>query len=266
MELTDPILQRFDVLCILQDVVDPLLDNQLGNFVVASHRGAACVRNKQDKQSNPRLSYYHPGQHYHRRKDAISQDILRKYVAHARVNCRPRLQSIDQDKISRLYADLRRESATCGGIPIAVRHLESLMRMAEAQAKVFLREHVWGDDVDNAIIVLITSFINSQKTSVRSALERGFRKYLVHYSDLFDLLLHALRSLMREAQTYAILRGSRDRPTDDLELDVLIGDFEAKVLELNYAGGLEEFYTSKLFEAQGFRVDRGNGLILWSAS
>lgn len=69
-------------------------------------------------------------------KGTISQNILRKYVAHARVACRPRLQRIDQDKISRLYADLRRESSTCGGMPIAVRHLESLMRMAEAQVNL----------------------------------------------------------------------------------------------------------------------------------
>lgn len=63
---------------------------------------------------------------------SIPQVFLRKYLSHARETCQPRLHSIDQDKISRLYADLRRESATCGGVPIAVRHLESLMRMAEA--------------------------------------------------------------------------------------------------------------------------------------
>jgi DNA replication licensing factor MCM2 len=65
--------------------------------------------------------------------NAISQSNLRKYIAHARATCRPKLHAIDQNKVSCLYAELRRESANCGGIPIAVRHLESLMRMAEAQ-------------------------------------------------------------------------------------------------------------------------------------
>ena len=37
VELTDPILQRFDVLCVLQDTVDPVIDEQLANFVVRSH-------------------------------------------------------------------------------------------------------------------------------------------------------------------------------------------------------------------------------------
>ena len=52
-----------------------------------------------------------------------------------------------------------------------------------------LREHVCDDDVNAAITMLIASFINAQKNSVRSSLERGFRKYLVYRSDFFDLLL-----------------------------------------------------------------------------
>jgi len=35
--LTDPILQRFDVLCVLQDTVDPVNDERLAQFVIKSH-------------------------------------------------------------------------------------------------------------------------------------------------------------------------------------------------------------------------------------
>ena len=37
------------------------------------------------------------------------------------------------------YAELRRESIHAGGIPIAVRHIESIIRMAEAHARMHLR-------------------------------------------------------------------------------------------------------------------------------
>ena len=37
VELTDPILQRFDCLCVLQDVVDPVADERLASFVTESH-------------------------------------------------------------------------------------------------------------------------------------------------------------------------------------------------------------------------------------
>jgi DNA replication licensing factor MCM2 len=37
VQLTDPILTRFDVLCVLRDEVDPVLDGKLAEFVVRSH-------------------------------------------------------------------------------------------------------------------------------------------------------------------------------------------------------------------------------------
>lgn len=40
-----------------------------------------------------------------------------------------------------------------GGVPIAVRHIESIMRMAEASAKLHFRQQVRDDDVDFAIKV-----------------------------------------------------------------------------------------------------------------
>lgn len=50
-----------------------------------------------------------------------------------------------------VYTELRRESAVSHGMPIAVRHLESIIRMAEAHAMMHLREYVNDDDVDTAI-------------------------------------------------------------------------------------------------------------------
>lgn len=38
VELTDPILQRLDILCVLQDIVDPLADERLALFIVGSHQ------------------------------------------------------------------------------------------------------------------------------------------------------------------------------------------------------------------------------------
>ena len=49
----------------------------------------------------------------------ISQELLRKYIVYARRVIRPRISNIDQDKVTKLYAELRRESEAGGGIPIA---------------------------------------------------------------------------------------------------------------------------------------------------
>lgn len=50
-----------------------------------------------------------------------------------------------------VYTDLRKESAISHGMPIAVRHLESMIRMSEAHAAMHLREYVNDQDIDMAI-------------------------------------------------------------------------------------------------------------------
>lgn len=46
-----------------------------------------------------------------------------------------------------------------GGIPIGVRHIESVLRMSEAHAKIHLRDYVRADDIDQAIDMLLESFL-----------------------------------------------------------------------------------------------------------
>ena len=53
-----------------------------------------------------------------------------------------------------------------GSIPITVRHIESIIRIAEAHARMHLREYVHSDDVDMAIRVMLESFIDTQKYAV----------------------------------------------------------------------------------------------------
>lgn len=91
---------------------------------------------------------------------------------YAKERVRPQLQGLDQDRIARLYGELRRESLASGSIPITVRHIEGIIRMAEAHARMHLREVVRADDVDVAIRVCLESFINAQKFSVMKQMRR----------------------------------------------------------------------------------------------
>ena len=40
----------------------------------------------------------------------IPQELLRKYIVYSKERVRPKLHQMDQDKVARLYADLRKES------------------------------------------------------------------------------------------------------------------------------------------------------------
>ncbi len=63
--------------------------------------------------------------------EIIPMETLRNYIQYARQHVSPKLADIKKDKIKKFYSDLRQESTISGGMAIAVRHIESIIRMAE---------------------------------------------------------------------------------------------------------------------------------------
>lgn len=186
VDLADPIISRFDVLCVVKDVVDPVKDEMLANFVVDSHfrsqpKGAnldeqSAVHSQEDSLSS------RPSD-----PDVLSQEMLKEYITYAKLNVFPKLHDADLDKLTHVYAELRRESSHGQGVPIAVRHIESMIRMSEAHARMQLRNYVSQEDVDMAIHVLLDSFISTQKFGVQKALQRS--DFVV---SLVQFILHLL--------------------------------------------------------------------------
>jgi DNA replication licensing factor MCM2 len=84
--------------------------------------------------------------------------MLKKYITYARAYHSPVLQEINREKIASLYADMRRQSDITGGVPTAVRHIESILRMSQAFARMHLRDFVRDDDVDRAIKVKLPQY------------------------------------------------------------------------------------------------------------
>lgn len=108
------------------------------------------------------------------------------------------MNEIDKEKVTQFYADIRKESQVVGGISIAVRHIESVLRMAESNAKMHLRDYVRSDDIDLAIEMLLESFLQSQKVSVARQLAKKFEQYKVKKTDSNQLLLHILKKMVNE--------------------------------------------------------------------
>lgn len=259
VELTDPILQRFDILCVLQDVVDPVADERLATFVSSSHMNAVPTRDLLNGQAelHPNSVVNKPGM--------IDQELLRKYIQYARTNVRPDLRNnaFDQEKVASLYVALRRESANSGGVPIAVRHVESIMRMSEAHAKMHLRDHVRDDDIDVAIKMMLESFIVAQKFSVRRSLRRSFAKFITSGEDRAHLLLHILQDMMRKEQMYQVIRLRQKNLSEDLleTLEVPLEELESRSRERRIYDILD-FCRGETFKEAGYLLDEERGVIL----
>ncbi|KFY90802.1 hypothetical protein V498_05820, partial [Pseudogymnoascus sp. VKM F-4517 (FW-2822)] len=175
VDLTEPILSRFDILCVVRDTVEPEEDERLARFVVASHGRShpAAAPGEEDTEAE-RMEVERDGP---KQEGEIPQELLRKYILYSRERCRPKLYQMDEDKVARLFADMRRESLATGAFPITVRHLEAIMRIAEAFSRMRLSEYASARDIDRAIAVAVDSFVGAQKLSCRKALARSFAKY-----------------------------------------------------------------------------------------
>jgi len=169
---------------------------------------------------------------------------------YAREKVRPKLYDLDSEKLSRLFADLRRESAATGSFPITVRHLESMIRMAEASARMSLREYVRADDVDLAISVAVESFVNAQKISIKKTLQRGFRKYLTQARDHEELLSFLLGQIVKEKARFFQLQ--RHQQPELVTVNASELDERAKEHEIYDTA---PFLQSRLFIANGYTLN-----------
>ncbi|XP_052184215.1 DNA replication licensing factor MCM2 [Diospyros lotus] len=258
VELTDPIVSRFDILCVVKDAVDPVKDEMLAKFVVDSHfksqpkggyiddKSIGCSQDEMDEVTNIPTD-----------TEILPQDLLKKYITYAKLNVFPRLHDADLEKLTLVYPELRSKSLG-QGVPIAVRHIESVIRMSESHARMHLRQHVTQVDVDMAIRVLLDSFISTQKFGVQKALQKSFRKYMTFKKDFNELILHLLRGLVRDALHFEeIVSGS----TSDLtHIDVKVEELQSKALDYDIAD-LKPFFSSNLFNKANFELDKERGVI-----
>ena len=229
VDLTEPILSRFDVLCVVRDTVDATVDEHLARFVVGSHMRNHPLAGEEDHENMEKLEENLAAATSMAGVKKIPQDLLKKYILYAREKIHPKLHQMDQDKVAKMYSNLRKESMATGSIPITVRHIESMIRMAEAHAKMHLREFVHEDDVNMAMRVMLESFIDTQKYSVMKSMRRAFNKYLTFKRDNNELLLFILRQLTQETSLYMRNRYG----TEQEVVEITEGDLLDKV-RLNY--------------------------------
>merc|ERR1712203_967840 len=257
VDLTEPIISRFDILCVVRDTVDAVADEHLARFVVGSHMRSHPLADDNDRELMKTVEGTLASASGMAGVEKIPQDLLRKYILYARERVHPKLHQMDQDKVAKMYSDLRRESMATGSIPITVRHIESMIRIAEANAKMHLREFVHEDDVNMAIRVMLESFIDTQKFSVMKAMKRNFARYLSFKRDNNELLLFILRQLTQDQASY--MRSRYGTEQDVIEISE--ADLLDKARQINIQN-LQPFYASDVFKGNGYSHDATRKIVI----
>ncbi len=126
------ILSRFDLIFVLKDVPEKELDEKMSTHILEIHRkGTAPL------------------------ETPISSDLLRKYISYAK-NIKPTLTDEAMERLRDFYLEMRAVTEKIEGSPIAItaRQLESLVRLAEARARIALRKEVTAEDAEAAIVIM----------------------------------------------------------------------------------------------------------------
>ncbi|CDW53724.1 DNA replication licensing factor mcm2 [Trichuris trichiura] len=266
VDLGEAILSRFDVFCVVRDNADAVEDERLAKFVVQSHikhhpdlRENELVQSPGSPSTEADGSTFTPSQE-RGKIELIPQELLKKYITYARENIHPSLGQVDQDKIAKLYADMRRESDATSSVSITVRHVESIIRLCEAHAKLRLRNYVSADDVSMAMRVTLESFIQTQKYSVMRQMRRVFSKYMSFTQDNNHLLLYLLKQCVNEQIRIKtnVLRSDDVLGMKCIEVHELDLLEKAKQLKIE---NLSAFYLSDLFTSNRFKYDKAKKII-----
>jgi len=135
IDIPETLLARFDLKFALRDIPNPELDSKIAEHILkARHYGEEEV------------------------KPEIEPEFIKKYVAYARKNCHPKLTREAGEVIKDFFVKLREKvSGEEAPIPITLRQYEALIRLAEASAKVQLRNEVTVEDAMRAINLMKAS-------------------------------------------------------------------------------------------------------------
>ena len=85
---------------------------------------------------------------------------------------------------------------------IATPQVDAIIRLSEAHARLHLNEFVRESDVDMAIRIIVSSFVETQKFSVAKQMARTFSEFINHKKDTDDLLCFVLNQMVQDELRY----------------------------------------------------------------
>lgn len=143
-------------------------------------------------------------------------------------------------------------------MPITVRQIESMIRIAEAHARMHLRDNVIEDDVNLAVRVILESFISTQKLSAQKYMRRKFAHYLTYLRDANELLLNLLQQMVSQQIRFDRVQHGDTPPF--VEIDKKEFEERAQQMGLSDVG---TFINSEAFRRENYEcIDTGDRSVI----
>ncbi|CDR43656.1 CYFA0S12e02916g1_1 [Cyberlindnera fabianii] len=179
------VMSRFDMIFIVKDDHNEARDVSIANHVLNIHMGRT---NNQEVAGE------------------IPLDTMRRYISYCRAKCAPRLSPDAAEKLSSHFVEIRKqvhdkevEADERSSIPITVRQLEAIIRIAESLAKLELSPVAKEEHVDEAIRLFQASTMDAASQGIINMspetleevrkIEREIRKRLpIGFSTTYDTL------------------------------------------------------------------------------
>jgi replicative DNA helicase Mcm len=147
LEIPPTLMSRFDLMFMVSDSVDEEQDGAVIDHMMRS-RLAASKRDKGEPLSEEEQAQVEP---------AITPEVLRAYIAHARESCKPDLRDEAARELLReefMQLRLSNQEDEESPIPVTYRQVEAIERLAEASARVRLSDRVEVEDVERALMLV----------------------------------------------------------------------------------------------------------------
>ncbi|CAI2354673.1 unnamed protein product [Caenorhabditis sp. 36 PRJEB53466] len=179
------ILSRFDMIYIVKDTHDVNKDATLAKHVIEVHVNASAAKERDNAGVPKAVTSDSDGVTTMFDTDGfLTIEFLKKFVSYARLNCGPRLTPQASEKLVNHYVKMRNpvvnadafksgKKAHHSAIPITVRQLEAIVRIAESVAKMELQPFATDKHVEEALRLFRVSTIEAAATGNLAGVE-GF--------------------------------------------------------------------------------------------
>jgi len=156
LNLSAPLLSRFDLVFLLLDSPDAAADEEMTAHVLRARRRGGQADSPLLLQSSPCGSASKATLAERLRvapsEPLVPLHLLRKYIEYAKRYTRPSLSPAAERVLKEFYLELRaKASVSPGALPVTVRSLEALARLAEARCRCELRDVASAGDAEEVV-------------------------------------------------------------------------------------------------------------------